>query len=72
MHDVVSQIEDAVPKVKGKITFDDTPLPLPDGAEDSELIKVFGPVPDRPLSTGIEETIAFFRRPSMVKSQAQP
>lgn len=60
MRDVVSLIEDVAPAVKGQITFDDTPLALPDGAEDTELIKVFGEIPNRPLSTGIEETIAFF------------
>lgn len=62
MRDVVSLIEAAAPVVKGKITFDDTPLPLPDGAEDTELIKVFGEIPNRSLSTGIEETIRFFRQ----------
>jgi UDP-glucuronate 4-epimerase len=68
MRDVVSLIEAVVPEVKGRITFDDTPLPLPDGADDTELIKIFGDIPNRPLRTGIEETIAFFSGLSAVES----
>jgi nucleoside-diphosphate-sugar epimerase len=70
MRDVVSLIEAVAPEVKGKITFDDTPLPLPDGADDTELIKVFGEIPNRPLRTGIEETIAFFSRLAAVESHS--
>jgi hypothetical protein len=70
MSDVVSLIEAVAPDVKGKITFDDTPLPLPDGADDSELIKVFGEIPNRPLSTGVEETIAFYSRLAPAESHS--
>jgi hypothetical protein len=72
MRDVVSLIEAVAPEAKGKITFDDTPLPLPDGAEDIELIKVFGDIPNRPLSIGIEETVAFFSRLATAESPFQP
>ncbi len=70
MRDVVSLIEAAAPAVKGHITFDDTPLPLPDGADDSELVKVFGTVPNRSLRAGIEETIAHFRHAPTVESHS--
>lgn len=70
MRDVVSIIEEVVPKVKGKVTFDDTPLALPDGADDTELIKVFGEIPNRPLRAGIEETIAFFGRLTTAESHS--
>ncbi len=62
MREVIALIEDAVPEVKGKITFDDVALPFAEGADDSELIKVFGSVPNRSLQNGIAGTIAFFRQ----------
>lgn len=61
MREVVSAIEEAAPESKGKITFDEKPLPLPDGADDTELKKVFGTVPSRPLKDGIAATIALFK-----------
>lgn len=70
MRDVISLIEATAPAVKGRITFDDTPLPLPDGADDSELMKVFGAIPNRSLCAGIEETIAHFRNARTVESRS--
>jgi nucleoside-diphosphate-sugar epimerase len=61
MSEVVSCIEAAVPEIEGKITFQDTPLPLPEGADDSELRKLLGTVPERPLKAGIAATIAHFK-----------
>ena len=62
MSEVVELIERAAPESKGKITFDDTPLALPDGADDSELVKAVGAVPTRPLAEGIASTIAHFKQ----------
>lgn len=62
MPEVVAHIEAAAPEVAGKITFDDKPLPLPDGADDSELVKHLGAPPSRPLAEGIASTIEHFRR----------
>lgn len=62
MSEVVALIERAAPDAKGRITFDDTPLPLPDGADDSELVKVLGALPSRPLPDGIASTIAHFKQ----------
>lgn len=67
MPEVVAQIERAAPESKGKITFDDTPLPLPEGANDSELIKAVGDVPSRPLGDGITQTIMHFRQTTATK-----
>jgi nucleoside-diphosphate-sugar epimerase len=61
MTELIALIEAAAPEVKGKITFDDKPLPLPDGADDSELLKLFGTVPNRPLKDGIAATINHFK-----------
>jgi UDP-glucuronate 4-epimerase len=62
MRDVVAHIETAAPEAQGKITFDDAPLALPEGADDSELVKVTGNLPNRPLKEGIAATIHHFRQ----------
>ena len=62
MRDVVTLIEQAAPQVAGRITFDDTPLPFADGWDDSELVRLMGIIPNRPLEQGIWETIEHFRR----------
>lgn len=62
MREVVAAIEDAAPDAKGRITFDDVPLALPEGADDSELVKLLGTVPSRPLHDGIGATVEFFRQ----------
>jgi nucleoside-diphosphate-sugar epimerase len=62
MRDVIAHIEDAAPEARGKITFDDAPLPFPDGADDTELVKVMSEVPNRPLKEGIAATISHFRQ----------
>lgn len=61
MRELVALIEEAAPEVKGKISFDEKLLPLPDGADDSELLKLLGTVPNRPLKEGIAATIAHFK-----------
>jgi nucleoside-diphosphate-sugar epimerase len=68
MSEVVALIEEVAPEVKGKITFDDKPLPFPDGADDSELRKVFGTVPNRPLKDGIAATIKHFKERNLKES----
>jgi nucleoside-diphosphate-sugar epimerase len=62
MSEVVAWIERAAPEVKGRITFDETTLGLPDGADDSELVKLLGTAPNRPLQDGIAATIEHFRQ----------
>lgn len=62
MSAIVAAIERAAPEVEGRITFDDVPVALPDGADDSELVKLLGTVPNRPLADGIAATIEHFRR----------
>jgi UDP-glucuronate 4-epimerase len=63
MTEVVAAINAAAPEVAGKITFDDKPLSLPDGADDSELRKVPGiQIIERPLKQGIADTITHFRQ----------
>ncbi|MBK8902475.1 MAG: NAD(P)-dependent oxidoreductase [Anaerolineaceae bacterium] len=62
MREVVAAIETAVPGVKGRITYDDKPLMLPDGQEDSALRELLGPLPDTPLQEGVARTVAHFKQ----------
>lgn len=62
MEQVVSAIEAAAPSVRGRITFEPRPLPLPADI-DSSLFHRFLPEQGwRPLEQGIEETVEHFRR----------
>lgn len=70
MSAVVALIEQAAPQVAGRITFDDTPLPFADGWDDSELVRLMGSIPNRPLEQGIWETIEHFRRLDAGESHA--
>jgi nucleoside-diphosphate-sugar epimerase len=65
MATVVEEIESLVPEVRGRITFDPTPLALPPEMDDSAIIRALGDIPHTPLSQGMKETIerfAFLRR----------
>jgi nucleoside-diphosphate-sugar epimerase len=62
MRDVVSAIEAAAPAVVGKITFADTPLPLPEELATGGLAEVVGPVKVTPLADAVRETVEHFRR----------
>jgi UDP-glucuronate 4-epimerase len=62
MREVIAHIENAAPELKGRITFDDTALPFPDGADDSELVKLIGVLPGRTLEQGIAATVEHFRQ----------
>jgi UDP-glucuronate 4-epimerase len=62
MSDVVSAIEFADPHARGMITYDPTPLPFPDGQDDSRLAALLGPIAYTPLNEGVSSTISAFRR----------
>ncbi|PJF28177.1 MAG: epimerase [Phototrophicales bacterium] len=61
MSEIVSAIEQVVPEVKGKITFDSQPLPFPEETDDSGLTSAIGTPPSKPLEEGVAETVALFR-----------
>lgn len=61
MSELVAAIEKAAPAVTGKITFDDLPLPFPEGQRDDELRQWLGQVPYTPLEEGVARSIALFR-----------
>lgn len=61
MDDVVAAIEAAVPSAKGRITYENALLVLPDGQEDKALRTWLGDVPDTSLAEGVAQTIDLFK-----------
>jgi nucleoside-diphosphate-sugar epimerase len=59
MSEVVAAIEAAAPDIAGKITFDDKPLPVSCGADESEA--VIGKTHWMPLVDGVKATVEHFR-----------
>ncbi len=62
MREVIAAIESAAPEVKGKITFDDKPLPFPEDMDDTAFAQTLGRIPETPLTEGVRQTIDIFRR----------
>lgn len=65
MKDVIDAIEEAAPAMKGKITFDEKPLPFPESMDGSPLEKVLahiGGVPRTPFVDAVAETIDIFKQ----------
>jgi nucleoside-diphosphate-sugar epimerase len=59
---VIAAIEKTEPSARGKITFDDVPLPSPEEVDGSALENVIGPLPYTPLEQGVAETMCIFRK----------
>jgi UDP-glucuronate 4-epimerase len=59
---VIAAIEKTEPSARGKITFDDIPLPSPEEVDGSALENVIGPLPYTPLEQGVAETMGIFRK----------
>jgi nucleoside-diphosphate-sugar epimerase len=62
MESVVAAIEAAAPSIRGRITFEPRPLPLPADLDATEFHKFLPAVGWRPLEQGVEETVEHFRR----------
>jgi nucleoside-diphosphate-sugar epimerase len=60
--DVVAAIEACEPGAAGRITFEDAPLPFPEGQEDDALRTVIGDIVYTPLENGVAQTIEHFKR----------
>ena len=58
--DVVSEIERAVPSIKGAITFSDVPIAMPSKLDDTAIVKAIGGIPHTSLRQGVKETIDRF------------
>ncbi len=60
--EVIAAIEKAEPSARGRITFDDIPLPFPAEVNNSALVAAIGPIHFTPLEAGVSETMEIFRR----------
>ena len=58
--DIVSEIERLKPDAKGAITFDQTPMAIPDELDDSAIMQMLGTVSRTPYTAGIRETMERF------------
>lgn len=61
MREVIAAIEAAAPEMRGNITFEDKPLPLPAELDGAPLARVIGEVPRTPLADGVAWTVKRFR-----------
>lgn len=59
---VIAAIEQVEPSARGRISFDDTPLPFPEEVDNQALVTALGPMAFTPLADGIAETLDIFRR----------
>ena len=71
MREVVAAIEAAAPDVRGRITFEDKPLPFPEEADGAPLARVIGDFPRTPLAAGVADTVHRFRA-LVAAGQMQP
>lgn len=62
MREIIAAIELARPDAKGRITYQDKPLPFPSSASNVELEKVIGPLCATPLADGVLQSIKIFSR----------
>lgn len=60
IRDVVAEIERVRPDARGKITFAEQLLPIPEAMDDAALRRALGPVPATPLADGVSETMIRF------------
>src|SRR5690606_32809637 len=61
MADVVAAIEAVVPEMRGKITYGDTAIPVPEDVDGQPFEEAAGPIGWRPFGEGVRETIEAFR-----------
>ena len=60
--DVIAAIEQAEPTARGRISFDDIPLPFPPEVVNRALVDAIGPLVFTSLADGVAETLAIFRQ----------
>jgi len=59
---VIAAIERAEPSARGRITFEDVPLPFPAEVDNTALVAAIGPLHFTPLEEGVSQTLEIFRR----------
>lgn len=61
MREVVAAIEAVAPDVRGRVSFDDEPLPFPPEVHTGDLENAVGPLPQTSLENGVRNTVERFR-----------
>jgi nucleoside-diphosphate-sugar epimerase len=62
VREIVAAIEDAVPAMRGRLSFTDVPLGFPEELDAEPLLGVLGQLPHTPLGEGVAATMAIFRQ----------
>ncbi len=57
---VIEAIESCEPEMRGKITYQDTPLPFPPEVDNQALVHLLGELPETPLQQGVSATLEIF------------
>jgi len=60
--EVIAAIERVEPSARGRITFEDVPLPFPAEVDNTALVAAIGPLHFTPLEEGVSQTLEIFRR----------
>jgi UDP-glucuronate 4-epimerase len=59
--EVIASIEKAEPSCRGRLTFEDVPLPFPAEVDNAALAAAVGPLQFTSLDEGVAETLSIFR-----------
>ncbi len=59
--EIVERIEANAPDARGRITFDDRPLPLPEAFDGRPMVEALGPWAETPLDEGVRRTLDCYR-----------
>jgi UDP-glucuronate 4-epimerase len=59
--DIIDSIESNEPAARGRITFDDRPLALPDAFDGRPIVEALGACPETPLDEGVRQTMDCYR-----------
>ena len=60
--EIIAAIGEVEPSSRGRITFDDRPLPFPAGFDGAPVEAALGPLPQTPLADGVAQTVETYRR----------
>jgi nucleoside-diphosphate-sugar epimerase len=69
--EVIAAIEQAEPSARGRITFNNVPLPFPAEVDNQALVRATGPLVFTPLAKGVAETLDIFRR-ALAEGKVKP
>jgi len=69
--EIISAIESTEPGMRGKISFEDVPLPFPEEVDNAPLANILGTLSETPLADGVSETVDLFKR-AIIGGQITP